>query len=379
MHDGLTMVGVSGGVDSSVAALLLTASNAHVAGLFMQNWEEDERFGPCRAAEDRKDAVAVCARLGIPFHMRNFAREYWDQVFEHFLAEYRVGRTPNPDVLCNREIKFKTFLDTARELGAERIATGHYARNECRDGQWRLLRGLDDNKDQSYFLYALGQEQLASTLFPIGNLPKPEVRRIAREAGLPTHAKKDSTGICFIGERDIREFLGRYIPARSGEIRTPDGTRVGEHQGAWYYTLGQRGGLGIGGRRDSSGAPWYVVGKDVGQNILYAVQGNASEWLQSRRLAASGLHWVAGVAPAHEFRCTAKIRYRQADQDCLVSVQDADCVVAFDQPQRAATPGQSIVFYDGECCLGGAIIERSDAPLGGWDATAAASTETAHA
>ncbi|OJY92289.1 MAG: tRNA 2-thiouridine(34) synthase MnmA [Lysobacterales bacterium 63-13] len=379
MHDGLIMVGVSGGVDSSVAALLLTASNAHVAGLFMQNWEEDERFGPCRAAEDRKDAVAVCARLGIPFHMRNFARAYWDQVFEHFLAEYRVGRTPNPDVLCNREIKFKTFLDTARELGAERIATGHYARNECRDGQWRLLRGLDDNKDQSYFLYALGQEQLASTLFPIGNLPKPEVRRIAREAGLPTHAKKDSTGICFIGERDIREFLGRYIPARSGEIRTPDGTRVGEHQGAWYYTLGQRGGLGIGGRRDSSGAPWYVVGKDVAQNILYAVQGNANEWLQSRRLSASGLHWVAGVAPAREFRCTAKIRYRQADQDCLVSVQGADCVVAFDQPQRAATPGQSIVFYDGECCLGGAIIERSDAPLGGWDATAAALTEKVHA
>ncbi|HQV73566.1 MAG TPA: tRNA 2-thiouridine(34) synthase MnmA [Dokdonella sp.] len=379
MHDGLTMVGVSGGVDSSVAALLLTASNAHVAGLFMQNWEEDERFGPCRAAEDRKDAVAVCARLGIPFHMRNFAREYWDQVFEHFLAEYRVGRTPNPDVLCNREIKFKTFLDTARELGAERIATGHYARNECRDGQWRLLRGLDDNKDQSYFLYALGQEQLASTLFPIGNLPKPEVRRIAREAGLPTHAKKDSTGICFIGERDIREFLGRYIPARSGEIRTPDGTRVGEHQGAWYYTLGQRGGLGIGGRRDSSGAPWYVVGKDVGQNILYAVQGNASEWLQSRRLAASGLHWVAGVAPAHEFRCTAKIRYRQADQDCLVSVQGTDCVVAFEQPQRAATPGQSIVFYDGECCLGGAIIERSDAPLGGWHSTVAGLTEKSHA
>ncbi|MFA7321000.1 MAG: tRNA 2-thiouridine(34) synthase MnmA [Dokdonella sp.] len=379
MHDGLIMVGVSGGVDSSVAALLLTASNAHVAGLFMQNWEEDERFGPCRAAEDRKDAVAVCARLGIPFHMRNFARAYWDQVFEHFLAEYRVGRTPNPDVLCNREIKFRTFLDTARELGAERIATGHYARNECRDGQWRLLRGLDDNKDQSYFLYALGQEQLASTLFPIGNLPKPEVRRIAREAGLPTHAKKDSTGICFIGERDIREFLGRYIPARSGEIRTPDGTRVGEHQGAWYYTLGQRGGLGIGGRRDSSGAPWYVVGKDVAQNILYAVQGDANEWLQSRRLAASGLHWVAGVAPAREFRCTAKIRYRQADQDCLVSVQGADCVVAFDQPQRAATPGQSIVFYDGECCLGGAIIERSDAPLGGWDATAAALTEKVHA
>ncbi len=374
------MVGVSGGVDSSVAALLLSQSKRPVAGLFMQNWEEDERFGPCRAAEDRKDAVAVCARLGIPFHARNFAREYWDQVFEHFLAEYRVGRTPNPDVLCNREIKFKTFLDTARELGAERIATGHYARNDCRDGQWRLLRGLDDNKDQSYFLYALGQEQLAATLFPIGELPKADVRQIAREAGLPTHAKKDSTGICFIGERDIREFLGRYIPAQAGEIRTPDGSRVGEHQGAWYYTLGQRGGLGIGGRRDSSGEPWYVVGKDVGQNILYAVQGNASEWLHARRLAASASHWIAGVAPAQEFRCTAKVRYRQADQDCVVTVDGADCRVEFAQPQRAVTPGQSVVFYDGECCLGGAIIERSDAPFGGWESTTtSASTEIPHA
>lgn len=366
MKDALTMIGVSGGVDSSVAALLLAESGKPLAGLFMQNWEEDERFGPCRAAEDRKDAVSICAHLGIPFHARNFAREYWDQVFEHFLAEYRVGRTPNPDVLCNREIKFKTFLDHARELGAERIATGHYARNECRDGQWRLLRGLDDNKDQSYFLYALGQDQLAATLFPVGELPKPEVRRIAREAGLPSHAKKDSTGICFIGERDIREFLGRYIPAQSGEILTPDGTRVGEHQGAWYYTLGQRGGLGIGGRRDSSGEPWYVVGKEVGKNILYAVQGAANEWLQSTRLAANDLTWVSGSAPAREFRCSAKIRYRQSDQECLVSVNGNQCSVKFDQPQRAATPGQSIVFYDGACCLGGGIIERSNAPFGGW-------------
>ncbi len=360
------MVGVSGGVDSSVAALLLTRSKHAVAGLFMQNWEEDERLGPCSADQDRKDAVAVCARLGIPFHARNFAREYWDQVFEHFLAEYRLGRTPNPDVLCNREIKFKTFLDTARELGAERIATGHYARNDCRDGQWRLLRGLDANKDQSYFLYALGQQQLAATLFPIGELPKSDVRRIAREAGLPTHAKKDSTGICFIGERDIREFLGRYIPAQAGEIRTPDGVLVGEHQGAWYYTLGQRGGLGIGGRRDSTGEPWYVVGKDVGSNTLYAVQGNANEWLQSKRLAASALHWVAGTAPAREFRCTARVRYRQNDQDCSVTVDGADCTVEFARAQRAVAPGQSVVFYDGECCLGGAIIERSDAPFGGW-------------
>lgn len=380
MPDGLIMVGVSGGVDSSVAAQLLTQSKHAVAGLFMQNWEEDERLGPCRADADRKDAVAVCARLGIPFHARNFAREYWDQVFEHFLAEYRVGRTPNPDVLCNREIKFKTFLDTARELGAERIATGHYARSDCRDGLWRLLRGLDDNKDQSYFLYALGQEQLAATLFPIGELPKSDVRRIAREAGLPTHAKKDSTGICFIGERDIREFLGRYIPAQAGEIRTPDGGLVGEHQGAWYYTLGQRGGLGIGGRKGSSGEPWYVVGKDVGQNTLYAVQGNANEWLLSKRLAASGLHWVAGTAPAHEFRCTARVRYRQNDQDCQVTVDGASCTVEFARAQRAVTPGQSVVFYDGECCLGGAIIERSDAPFGGWiPARTSTAAEATHA
>lgn len=360
------MIGVSGGVDSSVAALLLARRGMPLAGLFMQNWEEDERFGPCRAAEDRKDAVAICAQLGIPFHARNFAREYWDQVFEHFLSEYRVGRTPNPDVLCNREIKFKTFLDHARDLGADRIATGHYARNDCRDGQWRLLRGRDDNKDQSYFLYALGQDQLAATLFPVGELAKPEVRRIAREAGLSIHAKKDSTGICFIGERDIREFLGRYIPAQTGQILTPQGARVGEHQGAWYYTLGQRGGLGIGGRRDSSGEPWYVVGKDVGKNILYAVQGNANQWLQSTRLVASELSWVSGSAPTAEFRCSAKIRYRQPDQECLVRVNGNECHVQFDQAQRAATPGQSIVFYDGECCLGGGVIERSNAPFGGW-------------
>ncbi|HET9033953.1 MAG TPA: tRNA 2-thiouridine(34) synthase MnmA [Dokdonella sp.] len=366
MTNGLTMIGVSGGVDSSVAALLLARRGMPLAGLFMQNWEEDERFGPCRAAEDRKDAVAICAQLGIPFHARNFAREYWDQVFEHFLSEYRVGRTPNPDVLCNREIKFKTFLDHARDLGADRIATGHYARNDCRDGQWRLLRGRDDNKDQSYFLYALGQDQLAATLFPVGELAKPEVRRIAREAGLSIHAKKDSTGICFIGERDIREFLGRYIPAQTGQILTPQGARVGEHQGAWYYTLGQRGGLGIGGRRDSSGEPWYVVGKDVGKNILYAVQGNANQWLQSTRLVASELSWVSGSAPTAEFRCSAKIRYRQPDQECLVRVNGNECHVQFDQAQRAATPGQSIVFYDGECCLGGGVIERSNAPFGGW-------------
>ncbi|MEO7199433.1 MAG: tRNA 2-thiouridine(34) synthase MnmA [Dokdonella sp.] len=366
MPASLTMVGMSGGVDSSVSALLLQQAGYRIAGLFMQNWEEDTREGPCHADQDRKDALAVCAALGISFHARNFAKEYWNQVFSHFLDEYRAGRTPNPDVLCNREIKFKTFLEHARELGAERIATGHYARNDCVDGRWRLLRGHDGNKDQSYFLYTLGQQQLAATLFPIGHLPKPEVREIALAAGLPTHAKKDSTGICFIGERDIRSFLGSYIPAQTGAILTPQGETIGEHQGVWYYTLGQRGGLGIGGRADASGEPWYVVGKDVGRNVIYAVQGNANEWLMSRRLIASGLDWVAGAAPAQEFRCVAKTRYRQPDQECLVRLHSAGCTVEFDQPQRAVTAGQSVVFYDGEECLGGGIIECSDAAFGGW-------------
>jgi len=331
------VVGVSGGVDSSVAALLLKRSGNDVAGMFMQNWEEDERFGECHAERDRADAVHVCAKLGLTFHARNFASEYWDRVFEHFLAEYRAGRTPNPDVLCNREIKFKTFLDHAHALGADKIATGHYARTDERNGRHRLLRGLDGNKDQSYFLYALGQQQLASTLFPVGELPKPEVRRLAREAGLPTHDKKDSTGICFIGERDFREFLSHYIPARKGELRTPEGKRLGEHDGVMYYTLGQRTGLGIGGRRDAGNEPWYVVGKNVAENVLFVAQGNETHWLQSQQLRASELTWVAGAAPAAEFACTAKTRYRQSDQTCRVRICDDGCIVEFDTPQRAVT------------------------------------------
>ena len=359
------VVGMSGGVDSSVAALLLQRAGHAVSGLFMQNWEEDERFGECHAERDRADAVRVCAKLGMAFHARNFAAEYWDRVFEHFLAEYRAGRTPNPDVLCNREIKFKTFLDEARALGAEKIATGHYARIDERDGIHRLLRGVDANKDQSYFLYALGQEQLAATLFPVGELPKPEVRRLAREAGLPTHDKKDSTGICFIGERDFREFLGHYIPARRGEIRTPQGERIGEHDGTMYYTLGQRSGLGIGGRRDAGGEPWYVVGKDVAANVLVVAQGNATQWLDSTRLTASELSWTAGTSPSGEFSCTAKTRYRQPDQACRVQMRDDGYVVEFDLPQRAVTPGQSVVFYRDEECLGGGVIDATNAPYGG--------------
>lgn len=359
------MLGISGGVDSSVAALLLQQAGHAVEGLFMQNWEEDDRSGPCTADADRKDAVAVCGRLGIPFHTRNFAAEYWDGVFEHFLAEYRAGRTPNPDVLCNREIKFKTFLDEARALGAEKIATGHYARVDCRGGEYRLLRAVDAAKDQSYFLHALGQAQLAATLFPVGEIEKSRVRELARAAALPTHAKKDSTGICFIGERDFRGFLAQYIPARPGEMRTPDGALVGEHQGAMYYTLGQRNGLGIGGRQGASGEPWYVVGKDVAANRLYVAQGNTNHWLDSRVLRGEPPTWVAGHAPAAHFRCTAKTRYRQADQACEVRVLDAGLEVRFDTPQRAVTPGQSVVFYDGEVCLGGAVIAATDAPYGG--------------
>jgi len=367
MTRSLVIVGMSGGVDSSVAALLLKRSDTPIAGMFMQNWEEDDRNGPCRADADRKDALAVCARLDIPLHLRNFAAEYWDQVFAHFLDEYRAGRTPNPDVLCNREIKFRTFLDHARALGAERIATGHYARTDCVDGRWRLLRARDAAKDQSYFLHALQQEALSATLFPIGDLDKSDVRAMARDAMLPTHAKKDSTGICFIGERDFRAFLADYIPGRRGEIQTPDGNTVGEHAGIYFYTLGQRSGLGIGGRAESAGDPWYVVGKDVARNVLIAAQGNANEWLQSRKLVANELTWVAGTPPAvGEFRCTAKTRYRQTDQACSVQISGASCEVTFDAPQRAVTPGQSVVFYEGDVCLGGGIIQRSDAPFGGW-------------
>ncbi|MCL7713861.1 tRNA 2-thiouridine(34) synthase MnmA [Stenotrophomonas mori] len=380
MNHPEVMVGVSGGVDSSVAALLLVQQGRDVAGLFMQNWSEDgdapdaapsaaggppeAGSGHCRAEEDRRDAVAVCGRLGIPFHFRDFSAEYWQGVFTHFLSEYAAGRTPNPDVLCNREVKFKHFLDAARALGAERIATGHYARVERSGGRWRLLRGADRGKDQSYFLHQLGQEQLAATLFPIGHLEKPQLRRVALEAGLPTHAKKDSTGICFIGERDFRAFLGQYLPAREGEIRDPDGHVIGRHPGVFYFTLGQREGLNIGGVRGRPAAPWYVVGKDVAANILYVDQGHDSPWLQSRRLQSEAMHWIGGAAPAQRFRCSAQTRYRQADEPCSVTVHgDGTVQVDFDTPQRAVTPGQSLVLYDGPECLGGAVIAATDAPL----------------
>jgi len=358
-----TVVGMSGGVDSSVAALLLREAGEPIAGLFMQNWADDGS-GDCRADEDRRDAVAVCGRLGIPIHFRDFSREYWDGVFAHFLAEYAAGRTPNPDVLCNREIKFKHFLDAAHALGAERIATGHYARVEHANGRAKLLRAADRNKDQSYFLHQLGQAQLAATLFPLGHLRKEEVRRIAQAAALPTHAKKDSTGICFIGERDFREFLARYLPAKPGEIRDPQGRIVGEHPGVFFFTLGQREGLHIGGVRGREAAPWYVVAKDVARNVLVVDQGSDTPYLQSNTLLTESAHWIAGTPPKAHFTCTAQTRYRQHDEACTVQVRDDGTLdVAFSRPQRAVTPGQSLVLYDGEECLGGAVIARTDAPL----------------
>ena len=364
MSTARTIVGMSGGVDSSVAALRLRDAGEPIAGLFMQNWTEDAQGGDCRAEDDRRDAVAVCGRLGIPIHFRDFSGEYWAGVFEHFLAEYAAGRTPNPDVLCNREIKFKHFLDAARELGAESIATGHYARVARGDGRQRLLRGRDRGKDQSYFLHQLGQAQLAATVFPLGELPKTDVRRIAGAAGLPTAAKKDSTGICFIGERDFRGFLSRYLPARPGPMLTPDGRAVGEHPGVFYFTLGQREGLNIGGVKGFGPAPWYVVGKDVARNILYVDQGADSRWLRSARLWSEVAHWIAGAPPAARFACTAQVRYRQDDQACEVEVRDdGSLAIAFAEPQRAVTPGQSVVLYDGDECLGGAVIAATDAPL----------------
>jgi tRNA-specific 2-thiouridylase len=349
------IVGVSGGVDSSVAALQLVKAGESVAGLFMQNWADDGT-GECRAEDDRRDAVAVCGRLDIPFQFRDFSSEYWAGVFEHFLAEYAAGRTPNPDVLCNREVKFKHFLDAARELGAEKIATGHYARVAEIGGEWKLLRGIDRSKDQSYFLHQLGQRQLSATLFPIGEMQKTDLRRIAKEAGLPTHDKKESTGICFIGERDFREFLGRYLPAKTGEMRTPDGTVIGTHPGVFYFTLGQREGLNIGGVRGRAAAPWFVVGKDVTNNVLYVEQGTDNVWLYSLQLCSETAHWVGGHPPARQFDCSAQTRYRQPDEACRVNVLDNGTLqIAFGRPQRAVTPGQSVGVYAGEVCFGGGI------------------------
>ncbi len=352
------IVGLSGGVDSSVAALLLQEQGYEVQGLFMKNWEEDDTENYCSASQDIADAQAVCDRLKIQLHTVNFAAEYWDHVFEYFLAEYRAGRTPNPDILCNREIKFKAFLDFAVELGADFIATGHYVRKLTQDSdKYFLLKGNDPNKDQSYFLYTLGQMQLARSLFPVGDLPKPEVRRIAAQAGFINHAKKDSTGICFIGERRFKTFLQQYIPAQPGVIETPSGKKIGKHDGLMYYTIGQRQGLGIGGLRDTDDTPWYVVAKDLERNVLIVAQGHQHPLLLSSALTCAQLSWISGETPQMPLRCAAKTRYRQQEKSCTVQPDtQGQYTVEFDEPQWAVTPGQSIVFYQDEICLGGGVI-----------------------
>jgi tRNA-specific 2-thiouridylase len=372
------IVGMSGGVDSSVSAALLLEQGHQVEGLFMKNWEEDDGTEYCTAKEDLADAQAVCDRLGMALHTANFAMEYWDRVFEHFLQEYRQGRTPNPDILCNKEIKFRAFLDHALHLGADFIATGHYARRgEAVQGRAPLLRGLDANKDQSYFLHAVGGDKLARTLFPVGELTKPQVRARAAALGLATASKKDSTGICFIGERRFRDFLQQYLPAQPGEIWTAEGQCIGQHDGLMYYTLGQRGGLGIGGLRGQAEGAWFVLAKDLRHNRLVVGQGHDHSLLHSQQLHTGPVDWVMGDAPAalrqpEGLRCTAKTRYRQPDQSCTVSAHGADGAVrvVFDQPQRAVTPGQSLVLYQGAECLGGAVIAATDQPQPGWMAMA---------
>ncbi len=352
------IVGLSGGVDSAVAALLLQDQGYDVHALHMTNWEDED--GYCTAAADLQDARRICEQLDLPLHHVNFAKQYRDQVFAHFLDEYRKGRTPNPDVLCNREIKFGVFRDYAKRLGGERLATGHYARCGVVDGMGALFKGRDPNKDQSYFLHAVSAEALAETLFPLGDCMKGEVRQIARDRGLAVHDKKDSTGICFIGERPFREFLSTYLPASPGPMRTPEGDLVGEHQGLMYYTLGQRQGLHIGGLHGRPELPWYVVAKDVGENALIVAQGE-HELLFSTRLSGVDAHWIGAKPPGLEdgLRCKAKVRYRQADQDCVVTGRgDGALDVEFDDRQKAVTPGQFVVFYEGERCLGGAVIDQ---------------------
>ena len=352
------IVGLSGGVDSSVAALRLVENGYRVEGLFMKNWEEDDTGEYCAAATDLADARSVAARLGIRLHSVNFSAEYWERVFTYFLAEYRAGRTPNPDVLCNREIKFRAFLDHALRLGADRIATGHYARVVERGGARELHQATDRGKDQTYFLYLLDQNQLAHSLFPLADLTKASVRRIARDAGFVTHAKRDSTGICFIGERRFGDFLARYLPASPGDIETPAGRVVGRHHGLMFYTIGQRQGLGIGGVADGGEAPWYVAGKDLQNNVLTVVQGHDHPLLFSAELAASQVHWIAGTPPRFPLVCRARCRHRQPLQTCTVYLNGSSMLrVVFARPQRAVTPGQSVVFYADDICLGGAVIE----------------------
>ena len=356
------IVGMSGGVDSSVSAYLLQKQGYQVEGLFMKNWEEDDTDEYCAAAQDLEDAQAICDKLGIKLHTINFATEYWDNVFEYFLEEYKAGRTPNPDIMCNKEIKFKAFLEFACEdLAADFIATGHYVQREYRGNAWKMIRGLDNNKDQSYFLYTLNEAQLAQTLFPVGHIEKPEVREIAEKAGLITHNKKDSTGICFIGERKFKDFLGKYLPAQPGIIESAEGIEIGQHDGLMYHTLGQRKGLRIGGLANAGEEPWYVVEKDLLRNVLIVGQGHNHPRLFSKGLIANQLHWVDRNDFTTSLKCTVKTRYRQEDVPCTVTPIEnsakGEYQVKFDEQQSSVTPGQSVVFYQDDVCLGGGIID----------------------
>ena len=355
------IVGISGGVDSSVAALLLKEQGFDIEALFMKNWDEKSADGSCMWEADVEDAMRVCERLDIPLNTVDLSREYWDGVFTDFLAEYKAGRTPNPDILCNQEVKFRAFLEHSLALGATKIATGHYALIRHSGDTHRLYKGLDGNKDQSYFLCRLQQQQLANALFPLGELSKPQVRELASQAGLVTHDKKDSTGICFIGERPFREFLSQYIPVKTGDILNVDGEPVGQHQGVYFYTLGQRQGLGIGGVRGASDEPWYVVSKNTEDNTLTVAQGHDNPLLFSTHLQASSMHWISGEIPETPFRCLAKTRYRQADQACVLTRHQGNIAeVEFEQAQRAVTPGQYLVLYDeGGCCLASGVIDST--------------------
>lgn len=353
------IVGMSGGVDSSVAAMLLLEAGYRVEGLFMKNWEEDDGTEYCTAKEDLADAQSVADALGVHLHTANFAAEYWDDVFAHFLKEYGAGRTPNPDILCNREIKFRAFLDYAMVLEADFIATGHYVRTAQINGKTALKKGIDSNKDQSYFLHQVDHRALSKSLFPLGSLSKQEVRARAEKAGFQNARKKDSTGICFIGERRFNDFLKQYLSAKPGPILTTEGEHLGQHEGLMYHTIGQRQGLRIGGLANHPEAPWYVVDKDCSQNTLIVAQGNNHPALYRKQLVASEIFWINGEPPEAPFRCSAKIRYRQADQSCLLRKDDAGYSVIFDTSQRAITPGQSVVFYDGDVCLGGGVIESA--------------------
>ena len=354
------VVGMSGGVDSSVSALLMKRAGHEVIGVFMKNWEEKDADGVCTSERDWADARAVCEALDIPYYSVNFAKQYRERVFEQFLAEYRKGRTPNPDVLCNREIKFSVFLDFAESLGADKLVTGHFARIDQCGGEYRLLRAADENKDQTYFLYMIDQRALSKALFPVGGMLKSEVRRMAREAGLPVSEKKDSTGVCFIGERNFKQFLSGFLPAQPGDMVTTDGKVAGRHDGLMYYTLGQRRGLGIGG--GGNGQRWFVVKKDLANNVLVVHQGEDEALLYSHRAVGSDCTWLAGHPPAAEgepFDCQVRLRHRQPLQDCRLTLRDGRAFMEFPVAQRAVTPGQSAVFYRGQVCLGGAIVDEN--------------------